>query len=96
MRYTVDLAELRRAVDLVTRAVLGRRGGISRRLEGAAGGLPRGVTTGVLPDLVARWRARERRFEAGLVDHAERLGAAAESYETVEAEAAKALDEERP
>jgi hypothetical protein len=96
MRYTVDPAELRRAVDLVTRAVLGRRGGASRGLERVAGGLPRGVTTSLLPDLVARWRARERRFEAGLVDHAEHLGAAVDGYERVEAEAAKALDEERP
>lgn len=94
MRYTVDLAELRRAVDLVARAVVGRRGGASRQLERVAGGLPRGATTGVLPDLVARWRSRERRFEAGLVEHAEHLAVAAEGYEHVEAEAAQALDEE--
>lgn len=95
MRYTVDLAEVGRAIDHVVRAMLGRRGGVSRHLDRVADGLPRGVTTGLLPDLAARWRARERRVEAGLADHAEHLRAAAEGYAQAEADAADAFEDPR-
>lgn len=95
MRYTVDLTEVGRAIDHVVRAVLTRRGGASRHLDRVADGLPRGVTTGMLPDLAGRWRARERRVEAGLADHANHLRTAGEAYAQVEAQAADAFEDPR-
>jgi hypothetical protein len=95
MRYTVDLAEVGRAIDHVVRAMLTRRGGASRHLDRLADGLPRGVTTGMLPDLAARWRARERRIDVGLAEHADNLRAAGEGYAQAEADAADALQDPR-
>lgn len=95
MRYTVDLAEVGRALDHVVRAMLTRRGGASRHIDRVADGLPRGVTTGMVPDLAARWRARERRVEVGLAEHADHLRAAGEAYAQAEAEAVDAWQDAR-
>lgn len=95
MRYAVDLAEVARAVDHVVRAVRTRRVRASRHLDRASAGLPRGLTTGLLPELAARWRARERRVEDGLAQHAEHLRGAAEGYAQAEAEAAAAFEDPR-
>ncbi len=95
MRYTVDLAELGRAIDHVARAMVARRGAASRQLDRVAAALPRGHTTGMLPDLAARWRARERQVEEGLAGHAEGLRAAAEIYAEAESDAAATLDRPR-
>lgn len=96
MRYIVDVAELRRSVDLLTRALLGRRGSVARHLEQVSTGVPPGLTTRTLHGVTARWRSRGRRMEAGLVRHAEHVAAASDGYEQVEADAADAVDKERP
>ncbi len=77
------------------RAVRTRRLGASRHLDRASAGLPRGVTTGLLPEIGARWRARERRVEEGLAEHAEHLRGAVEGYAQAEAEAAAAFEDPR-
>lgn len=94
MRYTVDPAELRRAVEQLARDVVGRGVGASRALGQLGRALPGGVTAAAVPDLLLRWRDRERRLGEGLATHGQRLERAAHGYAEAETAAASGLAEE--
>jgi hypothetical protein len=93
MRYSVDPAELRTAVERLARGLVGRGVGASRALGQVARGIPGGVTAAALPDLLVRWRTRERRLEAGLAAHGQRLERTAQGYADVEATTTSGLAE---
>jgi hypothetical protein len=87
MRYTVDPAELGRAAEQLVRNVAGRGLEASRALGQVGRGLPGGLTASALPELLLRWRARERRLGEGLASHAQRVERAAHGYADLESAA---------
>lgn len=94
MRYSVDPAELRSGAEHLAQSLVGRGVGAFRALGQVARGIPGGVTAAALPDLLLRWRARERRLGDGLAAHGQRLERTAQGYADVEEATASGLAED--